>query len=127
LKAGRQLGTGGDDQVVVGQAGAVGQFQRIALGVDALHGLGHELDALLLEVRADRECDGLALAPAHGQPRVGGHELEIVDGVDDGDAMRAVQQCAQFIGCGHAADAGAEDDGVCHGSLLDAACAAVGV
>ena len=76
--------------------------------------LGDELDALFFEVRPDRKGDGVALAPAHRQPGIGGHELEVIDRVDDGDAVRRVELTAQFIGRGHAADAGAEDHDMCH-------------
>ena len=111
----RQLGSGGDHQEVIGQAAAIGQFHRIALGINALHLLGHKLDALALQMRPQCKGDGVALTPAHRQPGVGRHELEVVHRVDDGDGVVAVEQAAQFIGRGHAANTRAEDDDVRHG------------
>ena len=47
--------------------------------------LGDEGNALALQVGPYGQGDVLALAPAHGQPGVAGHELEIVHRVDHGD------------------------------------------
>jgi hypothetical protein len=113
-----ELGPGGDDQVVVRQGGSIRQLQCVAAGIDALDALGHKLNAFLLQRRPDRKGDGLALAPSHRQPGVGGHELEVVDGIDDRDAVRAAQLFAQLVGSRHAAGAGAKNDNVGHGDLL---------
>jgi hypothetical protein len=113
-----QLRAGGDDEVVVGEGAAVLQLQRVGVGRDARDGLSDEVDALALQRGPDREGDRLALAPAHRQPRVGGHELEVVHRVDDGDAVAVAELGLQLVGCGHAAGAGAEYDDMCHGGLL---------
>ena len=107
-----------DDEVVVGHAAAILQFHCVALRVDAHHGLRDEFDALLLERWPDWQRDGLALAPAHRQPRVGGNELEVVHRVDDGDAVLVPERLLQLVGCGHPADACAKNNDMCHVSLL---------
>ena len=111
----RQLGAGGDDQVVIVQAAAVVQLQRIVRGVNPLDQLRDEADALFFQVRPDWKGDGFALAPAHRHPRVGRHELEIIHRVDDGDAVLRAEALAQLVGGRHAARACAEDDDVGHG------------
>jgi hypothetical protein len=113
-----QLRPGRDDEIVIGEPGAVFQHQCVARGVERVDPLGDELDALLFQVGPDRERDRLAFAPTHGQPGVRGHELEIVLRVDDGHLVRTPQRGSQLVGGGHAADAGAHDDDVGHGRCL---------
>lgn len=86
----RQFRTCGDHEVIVLEPAAVLQFQRITRCVDARDALGNELDALLLQIWADRQGNGVPLTPAHGQPGIGGYELKVVHRIGHSDAVRAI-------------------------------------
>ena len=101
-----------DDQVVVLDHLAVVHGQRPRLGVDLLATLGDEVDVLALEVRADVEGDAGAIPPAHGHPGIGGHELEVVPFVDDGDLMFLAERFTHFVRGRHAAGACTENNDV---------------
>ena len=110
-----QLGTGGDDQVVVRDDLTIGQGDLIAFGLDAGHGLRDEGDAFAFQQRGNFERGVIALAPVDRDPRVGRRELEVVHRTDDGDAVLFAKQFTHFIGGGHAAHACAKDHDMGHG------------
>ncbi len=109
-----QLGAGGDDQVVVGHRGAVGQLDAVFLRMHALGGLRDEADALSLEIGRHVENDVFALAPVHRDPGIRWGELEIGVLVDDGDLVARAGLLLHVIGGVEAADACAENYDVCH-------------
>ena len=109
-----ELGAGGDDQEVVVDDAAVVELDLVLVGVQLLRCLGDELDALLLQVGPDLDGDVFLGAPVDGDPGVGWRELEV--GVIGNDADGVLRACLllHFVGCGHAADACAENDDMCH-------------
>jgi len=102
-----ELGPGGDHQVVVVDLLAVGQVQGALVRLDPLHRLGDEVDPPLLHVGADRHGDVLARAPAHRQPGVGGDEVVLLGGVDQGDVVLLTEGRPHLVAGGEAAEAGA--------------------
>ena len=109
-----QLRAGGDQQVVVIQCLPVQQRQLAGVGVDVGHRLADEADFFARQIRRNRQGDRLALAPAHRDPRVAGHKLEVVGAVDHRDAVLLGQHFTQFVGGGHAANACTHDDDMSH-------------
>ena len=110
-----ELGAGGDDQVVVGQRRhrrrASSLLPSASICVTAL---AMKPMPLRSSSGADLQDHVFALAPAHGDPGVGRHELEVVDRADHGDLVFLAQRGAHLVGGGHAAEAGAQDDDVSH-------------
>ena len=106
---------GGDHQIVVRHGLAVGQRDAVTWGVDGLDSAGNEINALALQQRADLQHDIVAFSPAHRDPGIRGHELEVVHRADHGDAMLRGQLAAQLVGCGHAANACSDNDDMGHG------------
>src|SRR5690606_30667945 len=94
----REPGTGRDDQVVVRQARAVAELDLVRLRMQPLRTFGHEPDILTGEHRTELDLDGGGLAPAGGDPRVRGRELEVVAVRDNRDAIVRPPQPLHFIG-----------------------------
>ena len=110
--------TGRDDQEVVVEQRPVAEFHLVLLGMHALRTGGRELDALSTEVLGHRKLDVVALAPVHGDPRIGRDEVERRCVRDDGDAVAWTSKFLHFVGHGHAAQARADDHDVRHGIFL---------
>ncbi|MDT4843455.1 hypothetical protein FQZ97_773890 [compost metagenome] len=112
-----QLGAGGDDEVVVVHPAAVFQFDLVGVWVDAFGALNDGFNALFRQRRGDVDLDVLAGAPVHGNPGVRGHEVELGCFADHRNRVAGAGQCLHFIGHGHAAETGAENDDVSHGNI----------
>ena len=69
---------GGDDQIVVVDRGAVGEFDAVVLRVHPLRALRQQADALALHDVGEIDLDIAALAPADRDPGVGRDEM--IDG-----------------------------------------------
>ena len=111
----RQLRACGDHQVVIVQRVAAVQRQAVCGGVNVGNRLGDKSNAFALQIRRHGYGDLIALAPAHRNPRVAGHELKVIGGVDHRHFMRFAQGLAHFIGGGYTAYTGSDNHNVCHG------------
>ncbi len=113
-----QLRSGGDDEKVVVDHSAVGQLDLVPFRVHPLDRCRDEVDLLARQGWADVDLDVVALAPIHGKPRVGRHEVELRVARNDGDLVLRAGALAHFVGHRHAADACSHNNDVCHVSLL---------
>ena len=109
-----EVGAGGDDQIIVDELGAVIEHDAVFAGMDAFGALRLEADPLLGEHRLQIDGDILALAPAHGDPWVGGHEGVGAAEIDDGEHVLAAELRLHLVGHDDATQAGAEHDDMCH-------------
>ena len=112
-------GPGRDQQIVVEQHVAVFQIDLDDVGLDALDCAVDELDAARFQIGRNGEGDVGALAPAHGDPGIGRHEVEVGLVRHHRHFVARAQFGFQGIGRGHARDAGTQDDNMRHFSLLD--------
>ena len=108
LRFERQLGSEGDDEVVVVELVAIGADTAV-LEVDLADVGVDELDAPAGELGA-APADGLGPALAGHDPEVGRREGGLRLAVDDDDSMGCGQEAAGLAGGDDAADAAAEDE-----------------
>ena len=106
-----EVRSGGDDEVVVGDRGAVFQFDPVLTGQHAARSLCEVADALALHHVGDIDLDILLLAPADRNPRVGGNEVIAWPLADHRHPVLALSQLwQQFIGHQRSAEACTEYD-----------------
>ena len=109
-----ELRTGGDDEVVVLDRGAVGGFDRVVLRRDLRHRARLEGDAAFGEGRREIDLQGFALSPADRNPRV--RRNEMIDRIlgDDGQPVLRPHLPFHLVGHDRAAQARAHDDNISH-------------
>ena len=118
-----EFGSGGDDEVVVGDAAAVVELEPVLGRVQALGAYRDEFDPLALEGGADVELDVFPGPPVHGDPGIARNEMEARIVGDDGDLVFLARELAHLVGHRHAAQACSQDDDMCHAFLPPRRCA----
>jgi hypothetical protein len=93
-----KLGPGCDHKVVVGDGLAIDQKDAVFLGHQLFGGDGDEVDPLLRHRGGKVHRDVLAVAPADGDPGVGGHEVVLRVLGDDGHPVFGPQLVLHFVG-----------------------------
>jgi hypothetical protein len=112
----RELGAGGDREIVVADALAVDELDPVLRRMHALRADRHEVDLLLRERARDVELDVGALAPVDGDPRIARHEMEARRVRDHRDPILTPRQLTHLVGHRHPAEARAQNDDVRHDS-----------
>ena len=107
----------GDDQVIIADRVAIDQGDAVLFGVQLFGGDGDEVDLLLGHGGGQVHRDLFALAPTHGDPGVGGHEVIGRVLGDDGHRVFLAQLVLQLIGHDGSSEPGPQDDDMCHGNL----------
>jgi hypothetical protein len=110
----RQIGAGGDHQIVIGHALPIRQFHPALRRMEAGGALGEQTNALSPHHRFEIDLDIAPLAPAHRYPRIGRGELEPRPLPDQGHAILG-PHLLDRLECGQrAAEAGPQDHNLCH-------------
>ena len=110
----REFRPGRDDEVVVVQRRTIRRLDHAVLRRNLGHRVRLEGDAALGERRRKVDLDRLALAPAHWNPGIRGHEM--IERVlrDDGEPVFGAHLRLHLIGHDSAAEARAHDHDVSH-------------
>ena len=109
--------TGGDDQIVVIDRRAVGEFDAVFRRMHALRALRQQPDALALHDIDQVDFDIAALAPADRHPGVGGYEVIDRPLRNHGQAVVLSQLRQQFIGHQRSAETGSDNNNFRHDRL----------
>ena len=105
-----EVRAGGDDEVVVGQAGAITQIDAAFGRVNAGATYVGKADPPFLHHRREVHADRIGFAPAHSNPRVTWYEPIVVGIRDNHHLCAAFCGVAKLIGGDGSAEACAQND-----------------